>query len=281
MAVLINNDQGPQARNISIAGLFPYAVADYGSSWATTAAINAALLALYPTPQNGDAAVLRNTNGTDTTRLYFYAGGAWDFEPAATIGDGAVTTAKLAAGVLSADAAGRALIAANFFDAATILSAIADGAFAADASTRALFGDGIWTAAKLATTAKTHVLTYQVEDLAAGADIAAKVIFAAPAGLDVTLVSASIIPQGTAAGIDDGNTCVIALTDGTNTIVSQQYDASPAFPTAAAVTSLGTLDETYKVLAAGEKLYLAVTNGTTANPPAFMLQITYTVAEAA
>ena len=30
--------------------------------------------------------------------------------------------------------------------------------------------------------------------------------------------------------------------------------------------------------AAGEKLYLSVTNGTTANPPAFLLQLTYTIA---
>ena len=39
---------------------------------------------------------------------------------------------------------------------------------------------------------------------------------------------------------------------------------TPPFPNAAAATSLGTLDATYKALAAGEKLYLSVTNGATA-----------------
>lgn len=206
-----------------------------------------------------------------------------------------VSAGAPAAGALSADAAGRAMMADDYFNAATVLAkfdadsfdnaqlilAVKDGAFNADAATRALFDDGIWPLAKLATTAKTKVLTYQVEDLGAGADIADRVIFAAPSGLDVTLVSASIIPQGNAAGVDDSNTSVIKLSDGTNTIVEATYDADPGFPAAAAVTSLGTLDVTYKVLSAGEKLYLSVTNGATANPPAFMLQVVYTVADAA
>ncbi|MEM5794752.1 MAG: hypothetical protein AAGU23_00545 [Bacillota bacterium] len=278
---LINNNQAASPANVSISGVLKYAVNDYGSSWATSATIAADLAALFPEAINGDAAILRNTNGTDESRLYFYAASAWDFIPAATIGAGSVTTAKLAAGVISADASGRALFANDVLNNATCDAIFAAAAFAADADSRAIFADGVWNLAKLATTAKTHILNYQVSDLGAGVDIAAQVIFSAPAGLDVTLVSASIIPQGTAAGIDDSNTCVIALTDGTNTIVTQQYDTSPAFPAAAAVTSLGTLDETYKVLSAGEKLYLSVTNGTTANPPAFMLQVVYTVADAA
>lgn len=276
-----NNDQADSKQNTDISGICKYAVNDYGASWATSDTIAADLLTLFPSPVNGDIAILRNTNGTDESRVYIYAAAAWEALATATVSNGAVTTAKLAAGVISADAAGRALFANDVLDNATCDAIFDAAAFAADADSRALFADSIWTLAKLATTAKTHVLSYQVSDLGAGADIASQVIFAAPTGLDVTLVSASIIPQGTASGIDDSNTCVIALTDGTNTIVSQQYDASPAFPAAAAVTSLGTLDTTYKVLSAGEKLYLAVTNGTTANPPAFMLQVVYTVAEAA
>jgi hypothetical protein len=82
---------------------------------------------------------------------------------AGTVGAGTINTAALAAGVISADAPGRALFAANFFNVATILAKfatdsianaallqlIADGAFAADAPTRALFADAIWTQAKL------------------------------------------------------------------------------------------------------------------------------------
>lgn len=63
---------------------------------------------------------------------------------------GEISAAEIAAGALSADATGRAIMATDFFNAATVLLKIADGAFAADSATRALFADGIWDAAKLA-----------------------------------------------------------------------------------------------------------------------------------
>jgi hypothetical protein len=199
-----------------------------------------------------------------------------------TVAVGGIDNAnQFAANVFAASAAGRAPFAANLFDNATTDAKFAANAFAADADSRGKFADGIWPLAKLAATAKYHILNYQVEDLAAGGDIANRVIFAAPTGLDVTLVKATIIPQGNSAGIDDGNTCVVKLSDGTNTIVEATYDASPGFPAAATETDLGTLESTHKALAAGEKLYLSVTNGTTANPPAFMLQVVYSVADAA
>jgi hypothetical protein len=172
-------------------------------------------------------------------------------------------------------------IAANAVETAKIKDANVTAAkLATDAVETVKIKDSNVTLAKLATTCKTHILNYQVEDLAADADIADRVIFESPTGIDVTLVSASIIPQGNAAGVDDSNTCVIKLSDGTNTIVEATYDTDPAFPAAAAATSLGTLDEDYVGLAAGEKLYLSVTNGSTANPPGFMLQVVYTVADA-
>jgi hypothetical protein len=123
-------------------------------------------------------------------------------------------------------------------------------------------------------------LNYQVENLAEGADIADRPIFEVPTGMTATLTSAVIISQGTAATIDSGNKCVIKLTDGTNTIVEYDIDGDPAFPADGASASLGELSTAHKVLAAGEKLELSVTNGTTADPPAFMLQITYTLADA-
>ena len=208
--------------------------------------------------------------------------------------DGSIETpVAVAAGTLAASTAGRAMMATGYFDLATVkakfgadsldnaalIQLVADGAFNADAATRALFDDGIWTRAKLASDALTHILNYQVEDLAMGADIADRVIFFAPTGIDATIVSASIIPQGDDAGVDDTNTCVIKLSDGTNTIVEKTYNESVGFPDAAAEGSLGTLDEDYVGLAAGEKLYLSVTNGATANPPAFMLQVVYTIAD--
>ncbi len=82
---------------------------------------------------------------------------------AGMLGAGTIATANLAAGILSANAAGRALFAAGVFDVATALSvfaansianaflldAVADGAFAADAATRALFADDFLTGDKL------------------------------------------------------------------------------------------------------------------------------------
>lgn len=78
--------------------------------------------------------------------------------------EGGVSTAALDAGVLSADATGRALMATGLFNAATvadkfgtdsftnavILQLIQDGAFAAAASSRALFADRFMPQAKLA-----------------------------------------------------------------------------------------------------------------------------------
>ena len=94
-----------------------------------------------------------------------------------TLGAGTIATANLAAGIISADAPGRALFAAGVFNAATVLSAFAansmdtanildifaadsvtnavllqavlNGAFQADAGTRALFADQIWPEAKI------------------------------------------------------------------------------------------------------------------------------------
>jgi predicted RecA/RadA family phage recombinase len=83
--------------------------------------------------------------------------------PHPALGAGTVATASLAAGVLSADAAGRAKMAAGYFDAATaldkfgadsltnavLLNAVQNGAFVADAATRALFADNFINEDKL------------------------------------------------------------------------------------------------------------------------------------
>jgi hypothetical protein len=78
---LICNDTGTSKRNTDISGLFPYDVADYGASWATTATITASLGALFAVPQNGDACVLHNTNGTGGgARLYLYTNSTWSYK---------------------------------------------------------------------------------------------------------------------------------------------------------------------------------------------------------
>lgn len=213
-----------------------------------------------------------------------------------TPAEGAVDTAQIAAGALSADADGRAKLADDLFNAATVLAKfdadsftnavllllIQDGAFVANAATRALFADGIFPPEKLTAVANTRILTIAIEDLAAGADIADRTLLYAPTGIDVTLVSAGIVPRGSSAGIDDSNTAVIALKDGSaNAIVEKTYNTGTQPPAAGVIGDLGALSGTYKVLSAGEKLVLDVTQGATANLPAFDLQIVYTVATAA
>jgi hypothetical protein len=135
------------------------------------------------------------------------------------------------------------------------------------------------TSAKVTAPVATHHYVYPVEDLGAGADLAGRVLMVVPTGCNYTLLSAKVIGKAAAAGIDADNTAVIALTDGTNTIVSETYDNTTAFPDANTPTSLGTLNATHKVLDAAESLVLNVTNGTAANLPAFDLEIVYTVSE--
>jgi hypothetical protein len=184
----------------------------------------------------------------------------------ATVANGSITAAKLATDAV---------------DTANIINAKVTAAkLATDAVETAKIKDKNVTLAKLADTAKTNILTYQVEDLDAGDDITNRVIFEVPAGLAIKVLTAKIIPQGNAEGIDDSNTCVIKLSDGANTLVEKTYDLDPAFPAASEAASLGTINTDYDDLTAGDKIYLSVTNGSTANPPAFMLIITYTVADA-
>lgn len=205
----------------------------------------------------------------------------------------AVTVGTVAAGGISADATGRAMMADDYFNAATVLAkfdadsfdnaqiilAFKDGSFNADAATRALFDDGIWTLGKLDASARAHILPIQVGALSAGVDITDMSLIVVPADHAITLTKASIVSNGTAAGIDDSNKCVILLEDSSsNAIVTKEFDSDPAFPALGTAVDLGALNSTHKVLAAGEKLFLSVTNGNTAAPPAFLLQIEYTIA---
>lgn len=118
-----------------------------------------------------------------------------------------------------------------------------------------------------------------VEDLAADGDIAARPIFVHPRA--VTIVSVGILTQGSPAGVDDANTAVLALKDdAANTILTKTYDTANQ-PPDGDYEDLGTPDATHKVLAAGEHVTLDVTQGTTADLPAFSLVIRYIPTNAA
>lgn len=111
----------------------------------------------------------------------------------------------------------------------------------------------------------------QIENLAAGADIAARPEWVAPQrGAD--LLRAGIVLKGSAAGVDAGNTAVIALADGAgNAIVSKTYDDDPAPPASGTYDNLGTLHATHRRMTGNEVLTVAVTQGATADLPAFVV----------
>ena len=119
----------------------------------------------------------------------------------------------------------------------------------------------------------SQFIVYQVIDLAADADITSTGLFVCPTGFTFTISSIDIISQGTAAGIDDSNTCVISVLNGTNAIVTKTYNAATTFPADGVSSNLGALDETHKVITAGQIIKYTITNGATADSPAFILQI--------
>ncbi len=121
--------------------------------------------------------------------------------------------------------------------------------------------------------ASLKFIVYQVIDLAADADITSTGLFVCPAGFTFTISSIDIISQGIAAGIDDSNTCVISVLNGTNAIVTKIYNTGTTFPADGTSDNLGALDETHKVITAGQIIKYTITNGATADSPAFIIQI--------
>lgn len=119
---------------------------------------------------------------------------------------------------------------------------------------------------------RLKTITHAVEYLAAGADIAARAIHAFDA--DAWIVSARIINQATAAaGIDNANTCVLALATGAGTVASKTFNASVVFPAPNTEQDLGAISNAH--CASGAVLTLAVTNGATANPGPFLVSVDY------
>lgn len=112
------------------------------------------------------------------------------------------------------------------------------------------------------------LISYAAADLAANTALAATYIGWAPRG--GRLASVKLASRGTAAGIDNSNTLVVAIKDGSgNTIVTYTFNATNTFPANGAMVDLGALSATYRNLAAGTGWTLTVTSSTNANPPAF------------
>lgn len=115
-------------------------------------------------------------------------------------------------------------------------------------------------------------VVHAVENLAAGADIAARAIHSFES--EGWIVAARVVNQATAAaGIDGSNTCVVTLATGAGTVATETFDATTTFPAANSSASLGVISNSHA--AAASVITLAVTNGATADPGPFVVEVDY------
>ena len=115
-------------------------------------------------------------------------------------------------------------------------------------------------------------VTHAVENLAAGADIAARAIHSFKD--DGWIVAARVVNQATSAsGIDNSNTCVVAVATTAGAVASVTYNATNTFPAANTADDMGSITNPHA--AAGEVMTLAVTNGATADPGPFIVEVDY------
>lgn len=120
---------------------------------------------------------------------------------------------------------------------------------------------------------KIQLTLIPIADLAAGADLADVPIFCSPFGCE--LIDIGILTTAAVVDVDDGNTVVITVAnENDDTIVTVTYDADPG-PPDTNYESLGALAAAYKYLAAEEFITLTVTQGATADLPAFYVVIVH------
>ncbi len=112
----------------------------------------------------------------------------------------------------------------------------------------------------------------EVVNLAAGADITLTPAYVAAQGMVIT--SAWLLTKGTPAGIDNSNTVVVTLKDKNgNTVLTKTFNTATQPPTSGSLDLTSLLDDDYTTLVAGDRLDLIVTQGTTANMPAFSITL--------
>ncbi len=115
-------------------------------------------------------------------------------------------------------------------------------------------------------------VVHAVENLSAGVDIAARAIHTF-AG-DAWIVGARVVNQATSpAGINDSNTCVVAVAIDAGAVATATFNSTTVFPAANTAHAMGALTNAHA--AAGDVLTLAVTNGTTADPGPFVVEVDY------
>jgi len=124
---------------------------------------------------------------------------------------------------------------------------------------------------------KKRIVTYQVADLDANGDLTDIPVFRCPCALEI--VEIGIIPQGDDAGIDADNTSVWLTEVGSTALVTKTYNNTVTFPDKGVYESLGTVGNGKRD--EGDIVTLSITNGTTANTPAVILQVEYVIADEA
>lgn len=181
----------------------------------------------------------------------------------------AIETGEIAAGALSADAPGRAIMADGYFDAATalaklgadsltntvLLDAVQDGAFVADANTRALFADSFLPPVKMT-----------IDPVADVAEMSKAYIYFTGNTADAQTVSigAMIFEFDDGGGVVPGNIAVAPGGAGPWAAAASAVAlvaAINAEPTCTAESVIGA--DGVAALLAGKDVYTAITLGTT------------------
>ena len=133
------------------------------------------------------------------------------------------------------------------------------------------------SATELPTTFLTHKYyggdaMIEVENLAAGVDITLRAAWVP--NDNTTIYSVMLLTKGTPLGIDNSNTVVLTLTDKLGNVVwTKTYNTATQPPTNSAEDVSSGLDADYAEVDAGDPLTLTVTQGATANMPAFSIVI--------
>ena len=115
-------------------------------------------------------------------------------------------------------------------------------------------------------------VTHAVADLSAGVDITARAVH--HFSREGWIAAARVVNQATVAtGIDAGNTCVITLALDAGTVVSLTFNGVVTFPAPNEHRDLGALSNAHAGV--DDVLTLTVTNGATANPGPFLVEVDY------
>ena len=115
-------------------------------------------------------------------------------------------------------------------------------------------------------------ILHAVENLGAGADIAVRAVHAFNS--DAWILAARVVNQSiAAAGINDANTCVVQLATGAGAVATTTFNTTVLFPSVNASFDMGALTNVHAL--PGHVLTLAVTNGATADPSTFLVEVDY------